>query len=264
MQPLLREACQASLTAPCSARPQQSEIRLRRRQPLASITGLGDSGTSPVGTKRTLPSRRSMSALEVRADNICSMRAFRLLTHLGHRPAADRLCLPRLPADPGPCACHDRGLRLSRRARQCVWLAKCHCARARDCGLPRLGAVRENQAGAHSSAGMGRGVCLAGEQRTTVPSAGATHSQRDDKLRDRIPGRGRSAPGLYAFSGPHLAWRADKICGSVDSIRLTSSALLRDAEAAQVNGEPVSTAPGHSLNWQITKFRITTIYLIVQ
>jgi hypothetical protein len=47
---------------------------------------------SPSGTKRTFPSRRSMSALGVRADNICSMRAFRLLTHLGlSRPSISAL-----------------------------------------------------------------------------------------------------------------------------------------------------------------------------
>jgi hypothetical protein len=37
------------------------------------------------GTERTWRSSRCMSAIGATADDICSQRVFRLLTHLGHR-----------------------------------------------------------------------------------------------------------------------------------------------------------------------------------
>jgi hypothetical protein len=53
--------------------------------------------------------------------------------------------------------------------------------------------------------------------RTTVPSASATHSARGDKLCGRRLGRCRTAPTLYSFSGPDLAWRTDKNIGRLNS-----------------------------------------------
>jgi hypothetical protein len=40
----------------------------------------------------------------------------------------------------------------------------------------------------------------------TVRSASATHFARSDKLCGGSPGRCRSAPNVYALSGPDLAW----------------------------------------------------------
>ena len=57
---------------------------------------------------------------------------------------------------------------------------------------------------------MGGDICLARQQQTTLPSTSATDTARGDKLRGRDLGRRCSATGLYSFSRPNLACRADK------------------------------------------------------
>ena len=57
---------------------------------------------------------------------------------------------------------------------------------------------------------MGGDICLARQQQATLPSTSATDTARSDKLRGRDLGRRCSATGLYSFSRPDLACRADK------------------------------------------------------
>ena len=71
-----------------------------------------------------------------------------------------------------------RANRRSRRAAQCVLAAQRDCARARHRRLPRLGAVRENPAAAHSAAAMGRNLRLAARRQAALSAAGAAAGDR--------------------------------------------------------------------------------------
>jgi putative ABC transport system substrate-binding protein len=66
----LKTAKALGLTVPLSSRRRGDRVRLV---------------TSDIGTKRSLRRSRRMSVVGGEAENICSVRVFRILTHLGHR-----------------------------------------------------------------------------------------------------------------------------------------------------------------------------------
>src|SRR5450631_2292232 len=70
-----------------------------------------------------------------------------------------------------------------------------------------MGAVRENQASAHSSGKMGRGICLARQQPTAVSTANSSDFSGNTVLWDFDSVRRCSATGVHSLFSPHLACR---------------------------------------------------------
>jgi len=83
-----RGACAAARCAGTPRQPRKCQGR-RRGDPISLILH----PMSAIGTSRTSQHVRSTSAIGAISDEICSLRALPILTHLGHRTAAQRLGL---------------------------------------------------------------------------------------------------------------------------------------------------------------------------
>src|SRR5450432_4145975 len=70
-----------------------------------------------------------------------------------------------------------------------------------------MGAVRENQASAHSSEKMGTGICLARQHPTAVSTANTSDFSGNTVLWDFDSVRRCSATGVHSLFSPHLACR---------------------------------------------------------